>query len=68
MIVTKALGSASATASATLRAGLQVTLRRGPPIALSLVTAGDVSADGWIVVLRSYTPPGCSGSGTVASG
>ena len=55
VIVTKALGAARAyRASATLPAGSQTTLRRGPPVALSLVTAGDVSADGRIVVLRGY--------------
>ena len=55
VIVTKALGAARAyRASARLPAGSQTTLRRGPAIALSLVTAGDVSADGRIVVLRGY--------------
>jgi hypothetical protein len=55
VIVTKALGVARAyLASAGLPAGSQATLRRGPAIALSLVTAGDVSADGRIVVLRGY--------------
>jgi hypothetical protein len=55
VIVTKALGAARAyRASASLAAGSQTTLRRGPAIALSLVTAGDVSADGRIVVLRGY--------------
>jgi hypothetical protein len=55
VIVTKALGAARAyRASASLPAGSQTTLRRGPAIALSLVTAGDVSADGRIVVLRGY--------------
>jgi hypothetical protein len=55
VIVTKALGAARAYgASARLPAGSQTTLRRGPAVALSLVTAGDVSADGGIVVLRGY--------------
>jgi hypothetical protein len=55
VIVTKALGAARAyRASARLPAGSQSTLRRGPAIALSLATAGDVSADGRIVVLRGY--------------
>jgi hypothetical protein len=55
VIVTKALGAARAyRGPARLRAGSQTTLRRGPAIALSLVTAGDVSADGRIVVLRGY--------------
>ena len=55
VIVTKALGAARAYgASATLPAGSNATLRRGPPVALSLVTAGDVSADGRIIVLRGY--------------
>jgi hypothetical protein len=34
--------------------GSQTALRRGPAIDLSLVTAGDVSADGRIVALRNY--------------
>jgi hypothetical protein len=55
VIVTKALGAARAyRASARLPGGSQTTLRRGPAISLSLVTAGDVSADGRIVVLRGY--------------
>jgi hypothetical protein len=55
VIVTKVLGVAHAyRASARLPAGSQTTLRRGPAISLSLVTAGDVSADGRIVVLRGY--------------
>jgi hypothetical protein len=55
VIVTKALGAGRAyRASARLPAGSQTTLGRGPAIALSLVTAGDVSADGRIVVLRGY--------------
>jgi hypothetical protein len=55
VIVSKVLGVARAyRASARLPAGSQATLRRGPPITVSLVTAGDVSADGRIVVLRGY--------------
>jgi hypothetical protein len=55
VIVTKALGAARAyRGSARLRGGSQAMLRRGPAIALSLATAGDVSADGRIVVLRGY--------------
>jgi len=55
VIVTKALGAARVYhASARLPAGSQATLRRGPAIGLSLATAGDVSADGRIVVLRGY--------------
>ncbi len=55
VIVTKAIGAARAYgASAKLPAGSNATLRRGPPVALSFVTAGDVSADGRIVVLRGY--------------
>ena len=55
LIVTKVLGAARAyRASARLAAGSQTTLRAGPDIALSLVTAGDVSADGRVIVLRGY--------------
>jgi hypothetical protein len=55
LIVTKVLGVARAyRASARLPGGTQATLRRGPPIALSLVTAGDVSADGRVVAVRGY--------------
>jgi hypothetical protein len=55
VIVTKVLGVAHAyRAPARLPAGSQMTLRRGPAVRLSLVTAGDVSADGRIVVLRGY--------------
>ena len=67
VIVTKALGSARAyRASARLPAGSRTTLRSGPAIGLSLVTAGDVSADGRIVVLRGYDRVGV-GSGAAAS-
>ncbi len=55
VIVTKVIGVARAyRASARRPAGSLTTLRKGPPIDLTLVTAGDVSADGRIVVLRSY--------------
>jgi hypothetical protein len=55
VIVTKVLGVARAyRASARLAPGSQTTLRAGPSMNLSLVTAGDVSADGRIVVLRGY--------------
>jgi hypothetical protein len=55
VIVTKVLGAARAyRASARLAAGSQTTLLAGPSINLSLVTAGDVSADGRVIVLRGY--------------
>jgi hypothetical protein len=55
LIVTKVLGAARAyRASARLAAGSETTLRAGPEITLSLVTAGDVSADGRVIVLRGY--------------
>jgi hypothetical protein len=55
VVVTKAIGDARAyRASARLPAGSQTTLRAGPAIDLSLVTAGDVSADGRVIVLRGY--------------
>jgi hypothetical protein len=55
LVVTKVLGSARAyRASAALAAGSQTTLRMGPEIGLSFITAGDVSADGRVIVLRSY--------------
>jgi hypothetical protein len=55
VIVTKGLTSGRAySTSARLPAGSQTTLRAGPRIAMSLVTAGDVSADGRVVVLRGY--------------
>jgi hypothetical protein len=54
VIVTKSIGSARAyRTSAGARAG-SYTLTAGPSVDLSFVTAGDVSADGRIVVLRSY--------------
>jgi hypothetical protein len=55
IVVTKALGGGRAyVASARAPAG-EATLRAGPGIPLALVTAGDVSADGRVVALRSYT-------------
>ena len=55
LIVTKVLGVARAyRASARAAAGSDTALRAGPAIRLSLVTAGDVSADGRVVVLRGY--------------
>jgi len=55
VIVTKVLGAARAyRTSAGLAAGSETTLRAGPAINLSLVTAGDVSADGRVIVLRGY--------------
>jgi hypothetical protein len=55
VIVTKVLGAARAyRVSARLPAGSQTTLTGGPAVNLSLVTAGDVSADGRVIVLRGY--------------
>jgi hypothetical protein len=55
LIVTKFIGGARAyRTSARAPAGAQITLQAGPTIGLSLVTAGDVSADGRVVVLRGY--------------
>jgi hypothetical protein len=55
VIVTKFVGGARAyRTSAGASAGATVTLRTGPTLGLSLVTAGDVSADGRVVVLRGY--------------
>jgi hypothetical protein len=54
VIVTKFIGGARAyRTSARARAGTY-TLTAGPSVDLSFVTAGDVSADGRIVVLRGY--------------
>jgi hypothetical protein len=54
VIVTKFIGGARAyRTSARARAGTY-TLAAGPSVDLSFVTAGDVSADGRIVVLRGY--------------
>jgi hypothetical protein len=55
VIVTKVLGAARAyRTSDRLAAGSETTLHTGPAINLSLVTAGDVSADGRVIVLRGY--------------
>jgi hypothetical protein len=55
VIVTKFIGGARAyRTSAGAPAGPPITLRSGPTIGLSFVTAGDVSADGRVVVLRCY--------------
>jgi hypothetical protein len=54
VIVTKVIGGGRAyRTSARARAGTH-TLTAGPSVDLSFVTAGDVSADGRIVVLRGY--------------
>jgi hypothetical protein len=54
VIVTKFIGGARAyRSSARARAGTY-TLAAGPSVDLPFVTAGDVSADGRIVVLRGY--------------
>jgi hypothetical protein len=55
VIVTKVLGSARAyRTSARAARGAPITLTAGPSVRMSLVTAGDVSRDGRIVVLRGY--------------
>jgi hypothetical protein len=55
VIVTKFIGGARAyRTSAQAPAGAPIRLRAGPTVGLSFVTAGDVSADGRIVVLRGY--------------
>jgi hypothetical protein len=55
VIITKFLGGARAyRTSAAGAAGAPITLRAGPTLGLSLVTAGDVSADGRVIVLRGY--------------
>jgi hypothetical protein len=55
IVVTKGLaGGRAYSTSARLPAGSQATLRKGPRIRMSLVTAGDVSADGRVVALRGY--------------
>jgi hypothetical protein len=54
VIVTKVLGSARAYRTSAREAAGAHTLRPGPSVAMSFVTAGDVSADGRIVVLRGY--------------
>jgi hypothetical protein len=54
VVVTKFIGGARAyRTSARARAGTY-TLTAGPSVDLSFVTAGDVSADGRVVVLRGY--------------
>jgi hypothetical protein len=59
VIVTKFIGGARAyRTSAGTPAGAPSTLRSGPTIGLSFVTAGDVSADGRVVVLRGYDRAG----------
>jgi hypothetical protein len=61
VIVTKFIGGARAyRTSARARAGTY-TLAAGPSVDLSFVTAGDVSADGRIVVLRGYDRVGVWG-------
>jgi hypothetical protein len=60
VIVIKRLGGGRAyTASASVAEGpggsAVTTLRRGPDVDLGWVTAGDVSGDGRIVALRTYT-------------
>ncbi|WP_354698738.1 PE-PGRS family protein [Paraconexibacter sp. AEG42_29] len=60
VIVTKALGGGRAyTVPASVAGGDATagttTLRRGPAIDLGWVTAGDVSGDGRVVALRTYT-------------
>jgi hypothetical protein len=59
VIVTKFIGGARAYHISTgAPAGAPITVRRGPTIGLSFVTAGDVSADGRVVVLRGYDRAG----------
>jgi hypothetical protein len=56
VIVTKGLsGGRAYTVASTLPAGTTTTLRRGPRVRLGLVTAGDVSADGRLLALRTYS-------------
>jgi hypothetical protein len=54
VIVTKFLGGARAYRTAARARAGAYTLTAGPSVDLSFVTAGDVSADGRIVVLRGY--------------
>jgi len=55
-IVTKQVGGARAYWTDALQPpGGEVMLTAGPPVRLALVTAGDVSADGQVVALRTYT-------------
>ena len=54
VIVTKFLGGARAYHTAARAPAGSYTLKPGPSVDLSFVTAGDVSADGRVVVLRGY--------------
>jgi hypothetical protein len=54
IVVTKAVGSARAYRTDAGEPAGAYTLAAGPSIRFSLVTGGDVSADGRIVVLRGY--------------
>lgn len=54
IVVTKAIGSARAYRTKARAAAGAYTLTAGPSVDMSFVTAGDVSADGRIVVLRGY--------------
>jgi hypothetical protein len=54
VIVTKFIGGARAYRAAARAPSGSYTLKAGPSVDLSFVTAGDVSADGRTVVLRSY--------------
>jgi hypothetical protein len=54
VIVTKVIGSARAYRTAAREPAGAYTLTAGPSVDMSFVTAGDVSADGRIVVLRGY--------------
>jgi hypothetical protein len=56
LVVTKALLRGRVyTVASTLADGTRTTLRKGPAVALGPVTAGDVSADGRVVALRTYS-------------
>lgn len=54
VIVTKFIGGARAYRTAARARAGTYTLSAGPSVDLSFVTAGDVSADGRVVVLRGY--------------
>jgi hypothetical protein len=54
VIVTKVIGGARAYRTAAREPAGAYTLTAGPSVDMSFVTAGDVSADGRIVVLRGY--------------
>ena len=54
IIVTKVLGSARAYRTKAREPAGAYTLTAGPSVDMSLVTAGDVSADGRTIVLRGY--------------